>query len=203
MAFAGTGAGARDFPLSRTPPRYRLLVWTLLAAPGLWWTVAYASGRGYYGEYLHATGHLGAQLVVAALLVTPLTRCIPPGPQATWLKRCRRYLGVAAFAYAAMHTLAYCLRQPAPRIAEEAASLPVGSGWVAFAILLVLAATSNDWSVRRLGRRWKTLHRSTYAAAALTFAHWALTAFDPSGAIAWLLLLVVMEALRLLPERRR
>lgn len=36
-----------------------------------------------------------------------------------------------------------------------------------------LAATSTDWAVRRMGRRWKALQRWTYAAAALTLVHWA------------------------------
>ena len=44
-------------------------------------------------------------------------------------------------------------------------------GVVAAAIIAVLAATSNDRSVRALGRRWTSIHRSTYVLAAVILVH--------------------------------
>jgi methionine sulfoxide reductase heme-binding subunit len=51
------------------------------------------------------------------------------------------------------------------------------SNWIGLGALLlvaVLAATSNDVSVRALGGRWKTLHRTTYVLAGLVLVHTAL-----------------------------
>ena len=51
--------------------------------------------------------------------------------------------------------------------------LYIWTGWLAFAIFIPLAATSMDMVMRRMGRSWKTLQRTTYAAAILTLIHWA------------------------------
>jgi sulfoxide reductase heme-binding subunit YedZ len=115
-----------------------------------------------------------------------------------WLARRRRYIGVAAFGYSLLHAVAYLERQGAlQRIIAEAAEWGLLTGWVAFFVMLALAATSNDTSVRRLRTRWKWLHRTVYAAAVLTFAHWILTAFDPTAAYVHLGILAALEAARL------
>ena len=77
------------------------------------------------------------------------------------------------------------------------------TGWLAFAIFLPLALTSNDASVRMLGRSWKRLHRAVYAAAVLSFAHWILEAFDPAVAYAHLAVLAAIQSARLAPAARR
>ena len=69
-------------------------------------------------------------------------------------------------------------------------------------IFLALAITSNNGSVRKLGKKWKSLHRLVYVAAALVFAHWILTAFEPQLAYVVLVALCLVEALRWLPGRR-
>ena len=68
------------------------------------------------------------------------------------------------------------------------------TGWIAYLVFIALAVTSNDVSVRALGRKWRKLHRLVYAAAVLTYLHWVLTAFDPTvgylhGAVAIFLLM--------------
>ena len=73
----------------------------------------------------------------------------------------------------------------------------MATGWVAFLIMLALAATSNDRSVRLLRRRWKWLHRAVYLVAVLAFAHWILTAFDPWPGVWHLGVLAVLEGIRL------
>ena len=40
--------------------------------------------------------------------------------------------------------------------------------------MIPLALTSNDWSVRRLGRFWRFLHRLTYLAAILAGVHFIM-----------------------------
>jgi sulfoxide reductase heme-binding subunit YedZ len=75
------------------------------------------------------------------------------------------------------------------------------TGWIAFLVFIALAVTSNDASVRALGRTWRRLHKAVYAAAVLTYLHWVLTAFDPTmgyvhGAAAVLLLLARLRGAR-------
>jgi sulfoxide reductase heme-binding subunit YedZ len=173
--------------------------WLVLALPGVVLTYRYFSGATFYGEYLHTTGELGVWLLMLALAVTPLTLVFPKARWVAWLARRRRYLGVAAFGYSLLHAVAYLERQTAfTRILEEALELGLATGWIAFVVMLALAVTSNDASVRALRARWKTLHRAVYAAAALTFAHWILTAFDPTAAYVYLGILVALEVVRLL-----
>lgn len=172
------------------------LLWALLALPGAFMTYRYVQGTTFYGEYLHATGELGARLLILALAVTPLRLLFPNAAWTRWLARRRRYLGVAVFGYALLHATAYLQRQSFTVIVQDAAELALATGWVALLVMLALAATSNDASVRRLGGRWKWLHRAVYAAAVLTFVHWILTAFDPLPGAAHLAVLAALEAIR-------
>ena len=182
---------------------FRWLVWVLLALPGLYVTSRYVLGATFYGEYLHATGELAARLLIVALAVTPLRLLFPKARWVRWLALRRRWIGVAAFAYSLLHAVAYLVRQgELARIAEDAAEAAMWTGWLALLVMLALAATSNDASVRRLGHRWKWLHRTVYAAAVLTFAHWILAAFDPLSGAVHLGALAALEAIRLVQLHR-
>ena len=179
-----------------SPPVETGLLWALLALPGAFMTYRYVQGTTFYGEYLHATGELGARLLIVTMAVTPLRLLFSDAAWTRWLVRRRRYLGVAAFGYALLHATAYLQRQSPTVITKEAAELALATGWVALIVMLLLAATSNDPAVRLLGRRWKWLHRAVYAVAALTFAHWILTAFDPLPGAVHLGVLAALEAIR-------
>lgn len=172
-------------------------LWIVLALPGLYWTYGYWQGTNFYGEYLHATGTLATQLLIATMAVTPVRRMFPNAALAQWLLPQRRYLGVATFAYTMLHAGAYVVRQPFDRIVEEGLEIAMWTGWLALAIMAVLAVTSNDRSERVLKRRWKTLHRTVYIVAVLTFAHWILSAFDPVSGYIHLGVLLALEAFRL------
>lgn len=91
-----------------------------------------------------------------------------------WLVKNRRYFGVAAFGYAALHTVVYVVDEGTlARILGEVTDFYIWTGWLAFLVFIPLAATSNDWALRKLGTAWKPLQRWTYAAAVLTLLHWA------------------------------
>lgn len=174
------------------------LLWLLLALPGAVIIVRYATGATFYGEVVLATGQLSAELLIATLAVTPLTLIFPGRPLVRWLLRRRRYLGVAAFGYAALHTVVYLLRKGTfGLILAEGAEPGLLTGWIALAIFVPLAITSNDASVKRLRRLWKRLHRWVYAAAVLTFAHWVITAYDPFVGLIHLAILAALEGFRL------
>lgn len=183
----------------------RWVVWLVLAAPGLYWMQGYWRETHFYGEVVHATGVLATQLLIVTLAITPLRRILPRVSALAWLRRRRRYLGVAAFGYSLMHAAVYFARQDLARIVGDAKAASMWTGWLAIVLMLLLAATSNDWSVRRLKRRWQTVHRLVYFAAALTFAHWILSAFNPTTAYVYLGVLVLIEAVRAFPiaARRR
>ena len=113
------------------------------------------------------------------------------------LVRQRRYLGVATFAYAVPHLVAYLAKlADTQRIVSEAIEPGMLAGWIAMLVFTALAATSNNAAVHSLGRRWKTLHRWVYAGAILTFVHWILLAFDPLQGYVHAGVLVLVLALR-------
>jgi sulfoxide reductase heme-binding subunit YedZ len=179
-------------------PGSRYLVWIVLSVPGLYWLQGYWRETHFYGELVHSTGVLATQLLILTLAITPLQRVLPRFAWLGWLRRRRRYLGVAAFGYSFLHAAIYFERQETfARILEDAQAIAMWTGWLALLLMLVLAATSNDQSMRWLGRRWRLLHRLVYLAAALTFAHWILSAFDPTTGYMYLAVLVAFEGVRL------
>ncbi len=182
----------------------RALLWALLIVPLAIQIYRYAGESIYYGEILHWTGLHATHLLLLTLAITPLVRLFPRQRIFVWLRRYRRDLGLVTFVYAAAHTAIYLVRiADGTPILEEALEPGMLTGWVAFAVFLVLAVTSNDRSVRALGRSWGRLHKSVYAAAVLTIAHWALTAFDPTVSLVYLGVLIPMLLLRVAPIRKR
>ena len=158
----------------------RWVLWLALAGPLVVQTVRYAADTIYYGEYLHWTGVQASRLLIVVLAVTVVRRFLSQYRWTAWLVLRRRDLGIITFLYAVMHALAYLLRQTELVVVLQEALTPgMLTGWISLLLLLVLAATSNDYSVRALGERWKMLHRSIYIAAFLLFAHWIMTAFNP------------------------
>ena len=173
-------------------------LWLLLALPAAVTIFRYSTGATFYGEVVHSTGQLSAQLLILTMAVTPLRLMFGRLGWIRWLIQRRRYFGVASFGYAALHTVVYLIRTGAfGDILVEAVEPGLLTGWIALAIFVPLAVTSNDASVRRLRRLWKRLHRWVYAGAVLTFAHWVLTAFDPVPGLIHLGVLAALEAIRI------
>lgn len=176
----------------------RRLFWLVLALPGVVTVFRYATGATFYGEVVHGTGDFSAQLLIATMAVTPLQLMFPGHRWVRWLLMRRRYLGVASFGYAVFHTGVYLARTAdLGDILGDAVEPGLLTGWLALAIFVPLAVTSNDASVRRLRRVWKRLHRWVYAGAILTFAHWVLTAFDPTIGLIHAAVLAALEAYRI------
>lgn len=108
-----------------------------------------------------------------------LTLCVTPVRQLSghpWIGRLRRMLGLFAFFYACLHLLSFIgfnHHFVIQDIAKDILKRPyVFAGLAAFAILVPLAATSNQYAIRRLGgRRWQDLHRGIYLASILAAVH--------------------------------
>lgn len=184
----------------------RPLLWLILALPGIGmlWQWASAPDRYGYGNIIGDSGDWAAWLLMATLAVTPLRLAFRRAAWTLWLMRRRRDLGVASFAYAAGHTAIYLWRKGSADIVLDELSQPyVLAGWLALALFVPLAVTSNDVSVRALKRTWKRLHRLVYPAAILTFMHWVLSAFDPTTAYLHIAILAAIEAARIVMQRRQ
>ncbi len=146
--------------------------WVLLALPSFAMINGALSGSDLEG-LLHPTGEFSARCMIIAMMLTPLRMLFPTSRTVLWLMRRRRYLGVAAFGYAALHTLYYVIDLGSlSAVLAEITQFGIWTGWIAFVIFVPLAMTSNNASLRRLGRSWKTLQRFVYPAAVATLLHW-------------------------------
>jgi sulfoxide reductase heme-binding subunit YedZ len=90
------------------------------------------------------------------------------------LIRFRRAIGLLAFTYVGLHLLVWLVLdvQILAQIWADIVKRPyVTVGFTAFLLMIPLAATSNDWSLRRLGPRWRRLHKLTYGVAVLGAVH--------------------------------
>lgn len=146
--------------------------WAVLALPSIPMLVGVLNG-GDYGMLLHPSGEFSARFMIIALMLTPLSVVFPRARVVRWLIKRRRAFGVAAFCYAAAHTVFYLLYKGSLGLAlDEIGDLGIWTGWVAFAIFIPLALTSNSVMVKKLKSKWKPLQRFAYAAAVLTLIHW-------------------------------
>lgn len=183
--------------MTSTVPVSRLAVWVVLYGILVGQTYRYQTDVVFYGEYVHWTGLHATHLLLIALVITPLRRLLP---RVRWIQRFstfRRDIGVAVCAYSVAHTIAYLHRQPGlQEIVDDAVTPGFLAGWIALVVFLPLAATSNDYSVHRLGRNWKRLHSIVYGGAILTMMHWIITAFDPAKGYLYLAVLLLLLGLR-------
>lgn len=176
-------------------------IWVLFSIPAaLMLSNAFGSDNPrIYHQLVHPSGEFSARFLIVSLMATPLTMLLKGWRGPLWLKKNRRYLGVAAFGYALLHTVFYLLdKSSLDRVLYELPRFYIWTGWVAFVIFIPLAVTSTDYFVRIMGPRWKTLQRWTYAAAILTLLHWAaLHNWEhPAAAIVHFAPLALLEAYR-------
>ena len=176
-------------------------LWLLLSLPALGFigAISGSSDPEIFYELLHPTGEFSARFMIIAMLASPLVLLFKGWRGPLWLKKNRRYFGVAAFGYAGLHTLFYFIDEgSAAAVISDIPKLYIWTGWIAFLIFIPLAVTSMDYFMRRMGRSWKTLQRTTYAAAAFTLIHWAALHDwgGIGGALVHFLPLALLEAYR-------
>ena len=170
--------------------------WALLALPSIGMIYGAFNGGDLEG-LLHPTGEFAARFMIIAMMLTPLKMLFPKSRPLQWLMRRRRFLGVAAFGYAALHTLYYVIDLGSlSAVMTDFVKLGIWTGWVAFLIFVPLVLTSNDWSVRALGSNWKSIQRLTYLAAVATLAHWIFLEYELGGALAHFVPLAALEMYR-------
>lgn len=176
---------------------FKLVVFLALFAPCAWTLLSYELGAlapRPLIEAIHQTGLWAIRFLMISLAITPLRRALHwPG-----LIRVRRMVGVAAFSYATLHLTLYIADQAFDwrLVASEIVfRFYLTVGFLALMSLSVLAATSTDGMIRRLGgRRWRRLHQSLYVIAVLALVHYfiqsKLNVAEPmvvAGLFSWLM----------------
>lgn len=174
-------------------------LYILGALPAVW--LFYAGLTGGLGvEPIKALeqelGKIALQLLVAGLCITPLRRLAGLN-----LLKFRRALGVTAFVYVLLHLLVWLVLDvqiPAQIWADILKRPYVTIGMLAFVLMLPLAATSNDWALRRLGAAWRKLHKLTYVVAVLGAVHfmWLVKGFQIEPVL-YLLAILALLVLRI------
>lgn len=146
-------------------------------------------------ELMHQMAHWALNFLMITLSLTPL-RYITG-----WIGfvKLRRMLGLFTFFYACLHVLAYLifiLGLDWAILGEDIVKRPyMIVGAMAFVLLFLLSLTSNRWSIRKLGKKWKRLHQAVYLVVPLVVVHflWSTRASweEPGiyGAIGLILLL--------------
>lgn len=121
-------------------------------------------------ELTHETGEWALRLLLLTLAVSPLHRLA--GLSA--LLPYRRTFGLLCFAYACLHLATYVTDVwfDLEVVFEDLTERPyIIAGATAFLSLLPLAVTSSHAWIRRLGPRWRALHRLAYVAAIAAVVH--------------------------------
>lgn len=142
------------------------------AAKALMEAFAIAHSARPINELIHRAGFWALMFLGLALAITPFRRIMRYGA----LIDVRRMVGVAAFLYIAAHLALFFADQSYSwlkffsEIAKRVYLIIGATAWIGLA---VLAATSTDTMVRRLGgMRWRRLHQIVYVIALLALIHY-------------------------------
>jgi sulfoxide reductase heme-binding subunit YedZ len=151
-----------------------------------------------------AYGEVALKLLVLGLLVTPLRKWAGVN-----LIKFRRAIGVTTFFFVLAHFLVFAILdvQSVERVWTEIVKRPyVTVGMVSFVLMIPLAISSNNLSVRKLGAAsWRKLHKLTYPIAILGAVHylWLVKGFQLEPII-YLVIIVGLVASRYVSlERKR
>jgi methionine sulfoxide reductase heme-binding subunit len=173
----------------------------LSLARGVFWGALAADP---YPPVIQATGLWSMRLLLLGLMLSPLARAARWG----WPLDIRRMIGLFAAFYALVHLVVWGKDYGfdwAFLVSEVAARAYLAVGLVGAVLLVPLAATSTDGSVRRLGARaWRRLHWLAYPAAGLAYLHFAMAGrFTRAETAIDAVLLAALLAARLARAGRR
>jgi sulfoxide reductase heme-binding subunit YedZ len=155
----------------------KIVVFLVCLAPAVWliWHLLTNNlGPDPTAKVTFFTGKATLRLLVISLAITPVRRL---SMRLTWLIKFRKMLGLFAFFYGCLHLLTYVglyayfdLHTMLDDISKRRFIL---SGLLAWTLLVPLALTSTNWSIRKLGgKRWQALHRIVYVAAIAGVVHY-------------------------------
>jgi len=186
--------------------RFKAAVFASTFIPGLayaFWLADGDMGARPINAAIHGMGSWAVRWLMVTLAITPFARLIE------WPKllTVRRMTGVTAMAYAAIHFSLYIVDQKFNLLtvaSEIVLRFYLTIGFVALCGLIALGVTSTDAAMRRMGKKWKQLHRLVYPLGAIALLHFYIqvkaNVGEPvfvSGLFVWLMLW------RALPVARR
>jgi len=144
----------------------------LLPFAGLVWALLNGGlGANPVEKLTHETGDWTLRFLLLTLSLTPLRQWTG---QAAWI-RFRRMFGLYTFFYVSCHFLIWFVADHSLDLGymfEDIVERPyITLGFSAFVLLMPLAITSNRAMIRRLGRKWQTLHQLVYLIVVLGVLH--------------------------------
>ena len=154
------------------------IVWLLGAIPLalLVWDI-FTGGLGIdpVRDIEHRLGRTALYYVIGSLCFTPALRLFRIN-----LVKFRRPVGLVAFSYAALHFATWIVLDMGflwSQIVADIVKRPyLILGMIALTILTVMAVTSGNRVLRKLGPvRWRRIHRMIYAAAPIAVLHWLIS----------------------------
>lgn len=120
---------------------------------------------------LHYTGIWSLRILLLSLALTPLRNIF----KKVYFLRIRRMTGLFVFFYVTLHLLVYAGLDLGFRIDhlwEDIVKRPyITVGFVAWLLLIPMAVTSTNNMMKRLGKNWKTIHKSIYIITILAILH--------------------------------
>lgn len=120
----------------------------------------------------HSTGDWTLSFLLITLAITPLRKLT----HQYWLISFRRMFGLFAFFYGSLHLMTYVWLDKFFDVHEMLHDIAkrkfITAGMTAFTLMIPLALTSTKWAIRKLGKRWQTLHRLIYFSAAAGVIHY-------------------------------
>lgn len=146
-------------------------------APAIWsfWLAANNQlGANPVKEFEHILGLWALRFLILTLLITPLRDLF----RLNFLPY-RRALGLLAFYYVTMHFATYVILDRGlnwPEIVKDVTQRWfIIIGFAAFILMIPLALTSNQWSIRKLKNKWQSLHRLIYLIAFAGSLHFLMS----------------------------
>ena len=146
-----------------------------------------------------STGTWTLVFLTVTLSITPVRKLT----RQYWLIQFRRMFGLFAFFYACLHFTTYIWLDQffdLHSMAKDVVKRPfITVGFTAFVLLIPLALTSTQASIRRLGKRWQMIHRLIYVTAVLGVIHYIwLVKKDIRKPVIYASILAVLFAYRLM-----
>jgi sulfoxide reductase heme-binding subunit YedZ len=174
--------------------------WGLLAIPSVVFIIGALIIRDYE-EAIEGTGELSIILALICLYITPIRMLIPKVRLMAFFIERRRAIGVAAFAYGALHTIFYILYlNDWDKVISDLDSISILTGWIGLFFFVGPFLTSNNLSQKKLGPRWKKVQQAVYIAVAFSVLHWIL--IEGGESLGWVLPLAVLEGWRFYKKRK-
>lgn len=139
------------------------------------WYYEYLTSADWFRDITLMTGRTGIAFLMLSLACTPLVTLFG------WssLNAVKKPTGNWGFAFVVLHLIMFTFDYGlvngginAGAVVQEAFLKQYAViGFIAFLLLVPLAATSNKWAMKKLGKKWKQLHKLVYLINILAVTH--------------------------------